>query len=239
MTVRIHVADEHAQLLALWRATGAHGLALCHVDSHCDMRGLLVDRRRRRAWPLAAAGASPDSGNFLTHAVLEGRVRSVRWVHDARAGRRWDVGTVKLESDLSALPRRLSRRLRGERGIPFDLEELTLDRWTGPRPGEHLDLDWDALASPRWSRARAESLIDAFLDSDLAAVETVYLAYSPGYSLPDRGLFARFLERLAERLGAEVATCPPLAAAGAVEQVRRRRTLRGRIELALKGLGIY
>ena len=36
---------------------------------------------------------TPHSGNFLAHAVMEGIVTSIRWVHHRRSGRKYDTGT--------------------------------------------------------------------------------------------------------------------------------------------------
>ncbi len=94
------VADEHLQIFDLWRERGERGLYLAHVDFHCDMRGLLVDRRRGTARLLDERDPRirvVDSGNFLAHAAASGIVDSVRWIHDRHGGRRYDVGTVKYE----------------------------------------------------------------------------------------------------------------------------------------------
>ncbi len=41
----IYVIERHDQLLQLWRSQNIKNLRVVHVDFHCDMRGLLVDRQ--------------------------------------------------------------------------------------------------------------------------------------------------------------------------------------------------
>ena len=122
MTV-IFVADAHHRLSWHWKDTGARALRLAHVDFHCDMRGLLIDRREQRAESREQRAESRgqraegrghdrrgpgwvDQGNDLTHAVSEGMVESIDWVHDPHGGRRYDLGTVRYASDLRS---RISR----------------------------------------------------------------------------------------------------------------------------------
>ena len=95
------VCEEHSQVYEIWRDRGQRGLRLSHVDFHCDMRGLLIDRPRARAYLID--GVEPrvavvDSGNFIAHAIMEGIVSSIRWVHDTHGGRRYDSPGVKYES---------------------------------------------------------------------------------------------------------------------------------------------
>ena len=102
--------------------------------------------------------------DFLAHAVARGIVGAVRWVHDRHGGRRYDVGTVKYESDLTALPHRILHRLRGGEEAAVELDETTLDAWKGLRPGEELDVDRDALTSVEYHEAKARRLVAEFLD---------------------------------------------------------------------------
>ena len=45
----IFLADHHDQVYTFWKEHGMRGLSVAHVDSHCDMRGLLIDRPNQRA----------------------------------------------------------------------------------------------------------------------------------------------------------------------------------------------
>jgi hypothetical protein len=242
--IEIVVADEHVQIYDLWRERGARGLRLCHVDFHCDMRGLLVDRKRGRAFAIAARGAlrrAADSGNFLARAVLEGIVTAVRWVHDPFGGRLHDTSSVKYESDWTALPHCLLHRLRGGQEVPVELEELTFDRWETLRPGEHLDIDWDGLAHARYDLRRVRALVDGLLARPFPErPPAVYLARSPGYSRPELELFEEFLARLARKLDARIARLPPYN--GPPQMARPAgvlRRLEERLVLGLRRFGIY
>ncbi len=240
------VAEEHSQIYDLWRRRAERGLRLVHVDFHCDMRGLLIDRRRGRAFRIDAGDSrmrDVDSGNFLAHAVAEGIVSSVRWIHDRHGGRRYDVGTVKYESDLTALPHRILLRLRGAAGVPLEFEEIPLDAWDGVRPGERLDIDWDGIASVRYDLATVSRLSAGILDRIGSTLpDATYLVYSPGYSRDDRPRFEEFIERLRGRLGSEVTRIPPPLAAARSREPTLRRILTG-IErtavLGLRRIGIY
>ncbi len=92
---KIYVLESHDQLLDFWREKDASLLSVLHLDFHCDMRGLLINRKKERAYRIRDIKSGVDQGNFLTYAILEERVKSIRWVHDIPGGRCADVGTVK------------------------------------------------------------------------------------------------------------------------------------------------
>lgn len=193
------VAEEHSQLYELWRARGSSRLALCHVDFHCDMRGLLIDRRRGRArsvWQSDPSMNRLDSGSFLAHAVMEGIVTSLRWVHDDFGGRRFDdLYCVKYESDFSALP----FRLPGCGGwVPLSFAEQTFAEWGGPRPGEQLCIDWDGIAYIDYQPRRIRRLMAEVLERECQP-ELVFVARSPDYCHRDPGLFAEFVAGLEKK----------------------------------------
>ena len=137
----IFVAEEHSQLYDLWLERGARNLSVCHVDFHCDMRGLLIDRRLGQACFVDRRIPYVhrlDSGSYLAHAVMNGMVADLRWVHDDFGGRSYDyLHCVKYETDFSALPYRLlgNRELR-----PVNYAEQTFAearRISGHRLGRH------------------------------------------------------------------------------------------------------
>ncbi len=209
MTV-IYVADEHHRLYWHWKDTGARALRLAHVDFHCDMRGLLIDRRAQRARVHDRRELGwVDQGNYLTHAVSEGMVESIDWVHDPHGGRRYDLGTVRYARDLRS---RLSRD-PSDGWSPLDYRELSLDRWPGPGPGEHLDLDWDALACRVYPQPHARALQEAFLARDFPhRPDVIYFIYSYCSSHIDDDAFEAFLEALRRRFDARVERLSPLPA---------------------------
>lgn len=208
----IFVADEHHRLHWHWQQTGARDLRLCHVDFHCDMRGLLIDRARQQATLYdPAERAVVDQGNFLMHAVLDGTVRGVRWVHDPFGGRRYDQGTVRYESDLRVRLRRGRAAGQADGWVPLDFRELALERWTGPEEGEHLDLDWDALACRFYSQPLSDRLKRTVLETPFRhRPETVYFIYSYCSSIIDDRAFEAFLAALADKLDARVERLSPL-----------------------------
>lgn len=206
----IIVCDEHSQVYDVWRERSLRDLRVSHVDFHCDMSGLFIDRKRSRASFIdgTVPGKSiPHSGNFLGHAIVEGIVSSLRWIHDPFGGRNYDTGTVKYETDLSTRLRRILRR-HGTNDVPIQFEELVFDDWKGPSAGEHLDIDWDGLASIEYDLDHIQRLTEGLLRRDFPIPDTTYLVYSPGYSHPDRDLYENFIERLADKLGADVVRLP-------------------------------
>ena len=206
----IYVVEEHDQVLDIWRAQQAHSLCLLHLDSHCDMRGLLINRRAQRAFRIWDMNPTVDQGNFLTHAILEGRVRSVRWVYGERGGRQYDVGTVKYETDLTAVPYRWFFALRGERGLPLHYEDLPYTEWNGLNEDEHLDIDWDFFASTLYPIETINDRVEAFLATEFPLIpEQVYACYSPDFSHPSRTRFQGFVADLAQIFKAQVVELQP------------------------------
>ena len=209
---KIYIAETHDQVYYLWRAQAASGRHILHVDFHCDLCGLLIDRPAQRAYPLPEGRRTGvDEGNFLKHAVLEGQVQSIRWVHDVPGGRADDETTVKYESDQTAQPHRWLLKRRGETGLPLRYEELVYADWTGLQPGEDLDIDWDFFAAFQYdySVPIIQEKVRAFFDRDFRAVpEQITVCYSPHHSHDSRDQFELFIEQLATRFTAETITLP-------------------------------
>lgn len=231
----IYVADEHHRLHWLWQELGARGLQLCHVDFHCDMRGLLIDRAAQRAAVLDRRELEVvDQGNFLTHAVHDGVVTGIRWLHAPRAGRLYDHPTVAYVGDTRL-------RLRPPVGLdwrPLAYREEDLTGWAGPAAGEVLDLDWDALACTLYTPEESRALQEAFLATPFDHVpEVSTFIFSPCSSYLDAGPFEDFLARLARKLDAEVVRLSPLPAAHSTvsRTPGRRQRLRSRLLSPLKG----
>jgi hypothetical protein len=199
----IYACEHHDQVLSLWRERDLRDIALAHVDFHDDMRGLLVDRRRHVAYAigkLARGEAPPDAGNFLAHAITDGRVDRVRWIHDVPGGRAWDMGIVRFERDLFALPQRVRHAFSGGTEHALRFEELLLDRWQGVHAGERLSVDWDCFASILLDTGGIARRVELFLSrlGDEVPLET-YVVYSPEYSHPSLAGFRGLLSELARR----------------------------------------
>jgi hypothetical protein len=195
------VAEEHSQLYDLWVERGDRNLSVCHLDFHCDMRGLLIDRRHERAryvWQCDPFMNRLDSGSFLAHAVMQGIVTRLRWVHDAFGGRGYDdLYCVKYESDLSALPFLLAG---SRKWVQLDFAEQTFDDWRGPQQEEYLSLDWDGLAFAEYDEDLIRRLTIAFLEYDFRP-RTIFVSRSAEYCHPDRALFEDFIAGLEKKLG--------------------------------------
>ena len=178
------------------------------------MRGLLVDTHASQAYRITDRSPVLDEGNFITHAIFEGRVSRLRWVHDVPGGRRDDVNGVKLATDWTASRARRRLRRQEQAGISFVYEAMTLADWGGPEPHEFLDIDWDVFACNMSPLGTVRERADAFLQRSFAhRPEHVALCYSPGYSHPTRNEFEVFGERLAQKLGARIERLPSPAPA--------------------------
>lgn len=247
----IYVAEQHDQVLDLWRKREASSLNVLHLDFHCDMRGLLINRRDQLAYRIPDfVSQGVDEGNFLTHAILEGRVRSLRWVHDEPGGRRYDVGTVKYESDFSALPYRLLMTAGKRRGIPLDYSAIKYSDWRGLGETEFLDIDWDFFAGTEYPEDTIQSRVESFLMRGFSIVpREVYVCYSPDYCYPSRLMFERFVSDLAKGFNAGIVELPPLSETPVKMPIYKRympsfilraaRNTYHRAGLKLRGRGIY
>ena len=205
----IFVAEEHSQLYDLWLERGSRALSVCHVDFHCDMRGLLIDRRLGRARFVNRRVPyihRLDSGSYLSHALMNGIVAKLRWVHDDFGGRSYDyLHCVKYLTDFSALCYRLPGAARW---APVSYAECTFADWDGPQPGEFLDIDWDGIAFVDYDENHIRRLMAEVLERDFEP-EGVFLARSPGYCHPSDDLFEEFIAGLEKKFGAEASRIPP------------------------------
>ena len=231
----IYTCDEHSSVYFHLAAAGATGLALAHLDAHCDLRGTLIDRETGRAW-LIQPPPPVSASTYLSHAVAERIAIDVEWVHDEVGGRENDLGTVLYTSDLDRLAHRFVRRPAGP-GVVIAYRESGYSGWRHRDAGHVLDIDWDFFADWRKSAVREAREIDELLDEKIAvAPRRVYVAYSSQYSRPPRAAYERFVERLAQRIGARVEAIPeaPIPRAGrlaralppALRRVLRSQALR-------------
>ena len=243
---KIYVAEEHRQVLELWRKQGPNDIRLLHLDRHCDLRGLLIDRGSQTAYKITGSN-SADNGNFLGHAFLEGMIRSIRWIHDKYGGRQNDIGTVKYKTDLSALPYRLMHFLKREPEIPICFDVIKYENWDNLTEGEHLDIDWDFFASNERLKGDIDKQSQEFLDRRFNYIPaSTYICYSPQYSYPSRREFENFVTALAEKFKAKIIAIEPLQNRNlkkrniVILNLRRilRKTLLPIVRL-LKKIGVY
>jgi len=245
---RIFVVESHDEVLRLWREQAMAGLRVLHLDFHCDLRGLLINRKAQRAYHIWDRFPDVDEGNFLTHALLEGVVSGVRWVHDEPGGRKHDLKTVKYETDVTALIHRFLIFIRRHRGVPIAYEVVSSDQWTGVAAGEILDIDWDFFACQEYLKESIQHRIAEFWKRDFAHLpEHIYICYSPNYSHPTRDEFRRFVSDMATRFEAEVVDVSgPREAKSRVRNnpiatglYQGARGLYHRVGLALRKRGVY
>ena len=212
--VEIIIADNHEQVYPVWSERGIQGAKLTHVDFHCDMRGIMIDRKCGSAYFTSHRESTfIDRGNFLAHAIMNGIIGDLRWVHGPKGGRAFDIGpVVSYETDFLAKFHAYNHKRSGRPEVKFEFDECLLSKWSGMRKQEILDLDWDAFASIEYDASHREELIDLFFSRDFTHIpELTTLIYSPGYSDPDRTLFDNFAERLADVFNAEVVRLPHAA----------------------------
>jgi len=107
---KIYVADNHEQVYPIWQEHKIKGAKLTHLDFHCDMRGIMIDRKSGSAFFTSERETTfIDRGNFLAHAIMNGMISDIRWVHGPRGGRAFDVGpVVSYETDYLAWLQNLS-----------------------------------------------------------------------------------------------------------------------------------
>lgn len=207
----IIIADNHEQVYPVWEKRGLRNASVTHVDFHCDMRGIMIDRKQGNAFFTSHRETTfIDRGNFLAHAIMNGMIKELKWVHGPKGGRAFDVGpVVSYETDFLAPLYRYNHKRSKRPEVSFEFEEKLLADWQGIECGEILDLDWDAFASVEYDETHREELIEAFFARDFSNVpELTTLIYSPGYSDPDRKLFDDFALRLADTFKAEIIRLP-------------------------------
>lgn len=202
MTI-LYVIEQHDQLLHLWREQRAVELQVVHMDFHCDLRGLLINRRTQQAYHINDQPTELDEGNFLTHAIMEGRVKSLRWVHRLPGGRQYDVGTVKYETDLTGRWLNWLLALKGRPALPIHYEVMEFSDWSGLAQGEFLDIDWDFFASVEYPLDTIQAQVESFLNLEwTVAPKQISVCYSPDFSHPSRPAFEAFAQHLAQKFGA-------------------------------------
>lgn len=201
--MKLFVIDQHDQLIHIWRELKLKNLDVVHVDFHCDMRGLLVDRENQCGWEISEVRKTLDEGNYLRYAIFEGIVKAITWVHGVPGGRLYDVHTVKYTSDL--LSRRYRRTVRDNRALPLSYQVFTMEDWTGVDRRVFLDIDWDTFADCSLPIDEIERRVDQFLSKPIAKeLDGICICYSPYHSHPSDKLFHDFVAQVAARFGAEI-----------------------------------
>ena len=209
---KLYTLRDHDQLYQHWQHQRAVDLHVLHIDFHCDMVGLLVDRQNDRAYSGLRERQQLHEGNFLTQAILDGMVTGVHWVHDTPGGRVDDTYVVKYASDWSAYwpLQRLQREQAA--GLPFELDVSTTNTWDGQlHIDQALDIDWDYFACTDYDADSIQARVDRFWDTELSGTPAeIYVCESWNYVHPSHTLYEQFVERLADRFSAEITPLPPI-----------------------------
>ncbi|MEM9412407.1 MAG: hypothetical protein AAGA30_14935 [Planctomycetota bacterium] len=208
----VYAIEHHHQLLDIWKERSLRQLNVAHVDFHCDMRGLFIDRRTDTAAWIHGADSTVDEGNFLAHAVMNGQVSQLIWVHDIPGGRAYDVGGVMFETDLGRwLPwNRVATRLAKPTKLN-SFQTTPIRRWAGPSRSQWLDIDWDTFAGHDLLADSINTRTEYFLSKlkkSRFPRENVSVCYSPGFSHDSRKQYERFIESIAKLLDADVEQIP-------------------------------
>lgn len=205
--MKLYAFDQHDQLLHIWREIGSKSLNVVHVDFHCDMRGLLIDREQQCGWRIPEVRQTLDEGNYLRYAIFEGIVSSVTWVHGTPGGRLFDVHTVKYTSDWSSRFNRQTVKEAEPISLPY--QELEMSEWQGINGPAFLDIDWDTFADQSLPVSEIDRRVQQFLKKPLGDdLQGVAICYSRHHSHDTREQYNAFVNQMAERLGAEIVKVP-------------------------------
>lgn len=207
----LYVIDEHEQLLEIWRELDLRSIQLDHVDFHCDMRGMYVDRDRHQATWVGEQPYGLDEGNFISHAVLENRVDDVNWVHDVPGGRVYDLSGVIFERDFSFLIPWKRPRIETLRD-GFKCRVTRIEKWSGPNSNRWLDIDWDTFSCREIPRKSVEGRVSRFLEQlrnqPGNAPEFITICLSAQYSHPMKAEFDSFVQSVADIYNAKIVFRP-------------------------------
>ena len=248
MTIKLYVIDSHEQALGIWREQKLTNAKLLHVDFHCDQRGLLVNRKKNLAYPIWTRFQKVDEGNFLKHAVVDGIISSVRWVHDLPGGRQHDIKTLKYHTDFSAIVHRLLHLLNRTPQSSYRLETYLANQWDQIQPNEILDIDWDFFAAQEYSVDSIAARIEMFFDRDFPIPpQQIIICHSPEYCHPTDELFEQFVDRIQTLFAADLIRLPkPIISRSQRSKSKLKNAVRGRARklyhlthLSLRRLGIY
>ena len=199
----VYTCDEHSSVYYHLVSTGSRGVALTHLDAHCDLRATLIDRDAGVSW-LRRPDLPISPSTYLSYLVAEGFVSDVDWVHDEVGGRRNDLRTVLYTSDLDRLVYKMVRR-PSVPGVGIIYRESEFDAWRHRDSQRVLDIDWDFFADWRKSDERASKEVLQLLEEKIEQPpRVVYVAYSAPYSRPSRPAYRDFVDRLARRLSARI-----------------------------------
>jgi hypothetical protein len=198
----LYIAKEHHEFLPIWKAERKMGRSVLHLDFHDDLRGLLIDRKKGKAYRTGIFRTLQqplDDGNFLAQAVISGAVQRIRWVRGSVGGRACDAGIVKYKEDIAALPHRLSHFLKRGKSFRLDFDEIIFKDWCHCDTGELLSMDWDFFASFNLNPEGIQKRFEQFLSRlRIHIPDEIYFCYSPRHVHPSSHAFMAAVESLSD-----------------------------------------
>jgi hypothetical protein len=253
MARKIIAVQNHEDVFLYWEKHGMRGMDVVHLDAHCDMYGLLINRQE--GYCVEIKPQRLHEGNFLLHAVKHGMVRGLKWVYDAYGGRKYDAAVVKYETDLTGRLQMLRPKVRSAERYPIKYTTAEYGKWNGPGPEEHLDIDWDFFALTLKDKDAIKEECERFLSMRWEVIpEYTYVSYSEDYVHPSQSYYDDFIAGLSRKLNAEVERFSPEVERPAREFTDRRpaalrlleayvmgrlKPLRNRLALAMHKRGIF
>lgn len=203
--IKLYVIENHNQLYDIWKRENVKGLDVAHLDFHCDMRGIMVNRKKQIAYRVPDVRKGVDMGNFLAHSILEGMVGSVKWIFDTPGGRKYDVHTIKYSTDVTSTQYNLFAKMGLIRSFPFQYEAVEFSKWRGAERTEFLDIDWDVFAALEIKADELTNRVERFFDKTHdKGLSGISVCYSPSHSHPTRTEFESFVDRVAAMCDAEI-----------------------------------
>ena len=200
---KIVVLEAHDDLYYYWRDNNMSDIALVHIDPHCDLHGALIHTGEN--YMVHTLNDHVHEGNFLTYAVKEGIVNSIKWVFDAYGNRLYDDTTVKFDTDFSSRLPGAKSKLQNAPQFPITYERIPFENWDGFTATEHLSLDWDFFAFQEKDEDNIEQDCKKFLDKEWQNIpDMTYICYSHDYVHASCVLFCKFIDKLSRQFDAEI-----------------------------------
>lgn len=135
----------------------------------------------------------------------------------------YDVNSVTYTTYATVISHKALLRIRRQRPVPLDYDQVHLDDWDGVAEGAFLDIDWDKFAEHSMSRTDIAGRVGRFFARPFSPqLAGAAVCYSPNHRLDSRPEFDEFCQRFADVLNTQVETVPFQAAP-------KQRPLRDRV----------
>lgn len=202
----IYVVEEHHELFYLWRELEFKNNRILHLDAHCDMHNLLIDRKSNFC-SLLPGLKKIDCGNFISFAVRDGMINDIKWIYDKYGGRFNDTTHVKYTTDFTSIPYLIKNFFISPKKYPLKYTEHLFDDVNCFEIEEdvYLDIDWDFFALESKSLPEIQKNINLFLEYNFKIIpDYTCVSYSSDYVLPSRREFDDFVLRLKDKFKADI-----------------------------------